>query len=98
MATVLRVVSAIYLVFVWLVFVGALNAPSSITASVGSDSTVKLMVFTICVGLSIPAVALFAFGQVVADVRTMRNNSRLQTEHLDAMRSYYEPERGRLAG
>lgn len=99
MATMLRVISGIYLVFVWLAFFGAMNAPPSMTASVGSDTVVKLMGFTICVGLSIPAIALFAFGQVVADVRTMRNNSRAQTDHLEAMRSYYEPERRhRLVG
>jgi len=99
MATILRVISGLYLIFIWLVCVGAMNAPPSVTASLGSDTVVKLMTFTIFVGLSIPAVALFAFGQVVADVRTMRNNSRTQTEHLDAMRSYYEPERRhRLVG
>lgn len=99
MATLLRIISAIYLIFIWVAFFGAMNVSPSMTASVGSDTVVKLMTFTIFVGLSIPAVALFAFGQVVADVRTMRNNSRAQTEHLDAMRSYYEPERRhRLVG
>ncbi|MDB5824130.1 MAG: hypothetical protein JWR21_2834 [Herminiimonas sp.] len=96
MATILRIVSAIYLIFIWVVFFGTMNVPTPM-ASV-PDTTVKLMVFSICVGLSIPAVALFAFGQVVADVRVMRNNARLQTEHLDAMRTYYEPERRRLVG
>jgi hypothetical protein len=40
------------------------------------------------VGLSIPAVALFAFGQVVGDVRIMRNNAHLQSDHLTAMRAF----------
>ena len=38
------------------------------------------------IGLSIPAAILFAFAQVVGDVRVMR-------EHLRVMRTYYEPNR-----
>ena len=54
-----------------------------------------MVVFMIAIGPSIPAVALFAFGQVVGDVRIMRNNTRLQCEHLKAMREYYEPSNSR---
>ena len=59
-------------------------------ASVGSAGA-NVITFMIAIGLSIPAVALFAFGQVVGDVRIMRNNAQLQSEHLRAMRAYYEP-------
>jgi cytochrome c biogenesis protein CcdA len=92
MATFLKVVSGIYLAFVWLVAFGVLSAPPPVTASMGSSHTVVFLIVLFAVGLSIPAVALFAFGQVVGDVRIIRNNARLQNDHLRAMRSYYEPE------
>jgi hypothetical protein len=88
MAVFLKIVSGVYLLFVWVVFAGAMNTP--IPPSVGAG-LFPILAFFIAVGLSIPAVALFAFGQVVADVRIMRNNARMQTEHLNAMRAYYEP-------
>jgi hypothetical protein len=56
-----------------------------------------IIAFVIAIGLSIPAIALFAFGQVVGDVRIMRNHARIQSDHLQAMRSYYEPERRQRA-
>jgi hypothetical protein len=89
MATFLKVVSGLYLLFVWAAFAMTLNMPAAFGATnAGSE---KLLAFLIAVGLSIPAVALFAFGQVVGDVRAMRNNTRRQEEHLQAMRHYYEP-------
>jgi hypothetical protein len=93
MAAFLKVVSGVYLAFVWLIFIGAISTPPPLTSSLGSDTAVKLITFMIAVGLSIPAVALFAFGQVVGDVRIMRNNARMQSDHLQAMRAYYEPNR-----
>jgi hypothetical protein len=90
MAIFLKIVSGVYLAFVWLVFFLTLSVSTPLNASVGSAGA-NVITFMIAIGLSIPAVALFAFGQVVGDVRIMRNNSRLQSEHLSAMRAYYEP-------
>jgi hypothetical protein len=92
MAAFLKVVSGVYLAFIWLIFFVMLSTPTPLTASMGSGAA-NVMSFMIAVGLSIPAVALFAFGQVVGDVRIMRNNARMQSDHLQAMRSYYEPNR-----
>ena len=86
----LKIVSGVYLVFVWLVFFLTLSVSTPLNASVGSAGA-NVITFMIAIGLSIPAVALFAFGQVVGDVRIMRNNAQLQSEHLRAMRAYYEP-------
>lgn len=90
MATFLKVVSGIYLVFVWLIFAMMLKTPIVATSSLNGAE--PFFAFLIAVGLSIPAVALFAFGQVVGDVRVMRNNSKAQLDHLTAMRRYYEPQ------
>jgi hypothetical protein len=92
MASFLKVVSGIYLGFVWFVAFIAISVPPPVAASMGSGNTVVVITILIAVGLSIPAVALFAFGQVVGDVRVIRNNARLQSDHLRAVRSYYEPE------
>jgi hypothetical protein len=84
MAAFLKIVSGIYLVFVWLVFFITLSTPTHLNASLGASGA-QVMTFMIAIGLSIPAVALFAFGQVVGDVRIMRNNARMQSDHLQAM-------------
>lgn len=95
MALVLRLISGIYLVLVWTIFVMVvLFMPGT---SIETDQTlfrtfgvipthgmVVFLSFLITVGISIPAIALYAFGQVVGDVRAM-------TDHLGAMRRYYEP-------
>lgn len=81
MAAFLKIVSGIYLVFVWLVFLVAISV--QMPRSLGGE-LVNVYLFFIAITLSIPAVALFAFGQVVGDVRAMRH-------HLKAMRQYYEP-------
>jgi len=86
MAAFLKVVSGVYLIFVWLVFAGVMSTPPPLDSM--SPGSTQVLAFMIAVGLSIPAVALFAFGQVVGDVRIMRNNARLQSEHLKAMRAY----------
>jgi len=88
MAAFLKIVSGVYLVFVWLVFAMMLKTPVAASSLGGAE---PVFAFLIAVALSIPAVALFAFGQVVGDVRIIRNNSRLQVDHLAAMRRYYEP-------
>ena len=80
MALFLKVVSALYLIVVWSTFAGTLQIP--IVPSAGPLEPILL--FILAVAFSIPAVALFAFGQVVGDVRATRN-------HLAAMRRYYEP-------
>jgi hypothetical protein len=92
MAAFLKIVSGIYLAFVWFVAFIAISVPPPVAASIGSGNAVAVITILIAVGLSIPAVALFAFGQVVGDVRVIRNNARLQSDHLRAVRSYYEPE------
>nr|AWL91249.1 hypothetical protein CIT37_02230 [Bradyrhizobium ottawaense] len=92
MATFLKVVSGVYLFVVWLVFVGALRTPAPPT--IGSDLLFHLGVFLAAVCFSIPAVILFAFGQMVGELRSIRHYSRQQAEHLKAMRAYYEPHRG----
>ncbi len=89
MATFLKIVSGIYLVFVWLVFAMMLNLPMAEASPLGGLE--RIFGFLIAVGLSIPAVALFAFGQIVGDIRIMRNDSKAQLEHLAAVRRYYEP-------
>jgi hypothetical protein len=90
MAVFLKIVSGIYLVFIWLVFGIALSTPAASALTPGPAP--QLLAFVIAIGLSIPAVALFAFGQVVGDVRIMRNHARMQSDHLKAMRAYYEPQ------
>ena len=90
MAAFLKIVSGIYLAFVWLVFVLVLKvAPMPADAAIGSVAPV--IAFLAAVVLSIPAVAMFAFGQLVGDIRVMRNHARMQSDHLQAMRAYYEP-------
>lgn len=89
MAAFLKIVSGVYLVFVWLTFVMMVKTPiAGAPALSGFESA---LAFLIAVALSIPAVALFAFGQILGDVRTTRDNSRAQLSHLAAMRRYYEP-------
>lgn len=50
------------------------------------------MVLVLAVSFSIPAAILYAFGQLVAEVRSIRHLSHLQAEHLKAVRRYYEPQ------
>lgn len=92
MAVFLKIVSGVYLIFVWLAFAILIGTPPPAAVGMGAG-LMPVMAFMVAVGLSIPAVALFAFGQVVGDVRSMRNNARMQSEHLAAMRAYYEPHR-----
>ena len=82
MAAFLKIVSAIYLIVVWLVFAAAISAEVPIQA-IAYTALFKPALFTVFVLISIPAVALYAFGQLVRDVRAMR-------DHLGAMRAYYE--------
>lgn len=82
MAAFLKIVSGFYLLIVWLGFGVFVSVP---TTGYGMDAlAVKVGAFLAVISLSIPAVALYAFGQVVGDIRATRN-------HLHAMRKYYEP-------
>lgn len=91
MAIVLKVVSGLYLAFIWMVF--AIAASTPMPPSLGGAG--HLLTFLIAIGLSVPAVALFAFGQVVGDIRIMRDLARQQSNDLHAVRRYYEPEQPR---
>jgi hypothetical protein len=97
MAVFLKFVSGVYLIFVWFICAVILLGPSiglrtGLEPNVGITGMQVLAIFS-AIGLSIPAVALFGFAQIVGDVRIMRNNARLQNEHLAALRRYYEPTR-----
>jgi hypothetical protein len=87
MAIFLKIVSGVYLTFVWLVFFITMNAPLPPVLGLGGP----IIVFLFTVLLSIPAVALFAFGQIVGDIRVMRHLAKRQADDLQAMRRYYEP-------
>jgi len=78
MASFLKFISGLYLVIVWLAF--AIVA----AGSNGQTQIFGLVALLSAIGASIPAAALYAFGQVVEDVRQSR-------DHLAAMRKYYEP-------
>ena len=72
---------------IWALFAAFVSLSTDIFNAVGTmkPAVANMITFFICVVLSIPAVALFAFGQVVGDVRAMR-------QHLRVMRNYYEPD------
>lgn len=89
MAKFLRFVSALYVILVWLALAVVVSMPA--VASTLGPAT-ELVAFFIAVSLSIPATALFAFAQVVEDIRSVRRNVRLQRDHLEAMLAHYEPQ------
>lgn len=87
MSIFLKIVSGIYLLMVWAAFLIALTMRDTQLPIWGSNdlgSSAPVAAFFICLGFSIPAAVLYAFGQIVGDVRASRN-------HLEAMRRYYEP-------
>lgn len=88
MAIFLKAFSGVYLLIVWVVFFIAVNRPppSKEAANLFGYTPEGLIFYTfvLCLFLSVPAVIMYAFGQVVGDVRAMRG-------HLRAMRAYYEP-------
>jgi di/tricarboxylate transporter len=91
MAAFLKIVSGIYLICIWLVlalFTGV--HVSTLDDSLGGAG-VKLFGFLVAVVLSIPAAAMFGFAQIISDVRALRDQTRIQGQHLAAMRRYYEP-------
>jgi hypothetical protein len=91
----LKAVSGTYLFFVWLTAVVVITHPSPIDATVGGHAAANLLTVLIAISLSIPAAIMFGFAQIVADIRIIRNHAQMQSDHLTAMRRYYEPERQR---
>jgi hypothetical protein len=86
MANFLKIVSGLYLLLVWVGFIAAVVFAPAPNVYNGP------LAFLIALGASIPAAVLFAFAQIVEDVRSMRNNLRFQSDHLREMRNYYEPQ------
>ena len=84
MSVFLKIVSGLYLAFIWLVFALVVYLPTS--AGQYSHQVIVSLAFLIAIALSVPAAILFAFAQIVGDIRVMR-------EHLRVMRTYYEPAR-----
>ncbi len=87
MALMLKLISGLYLVLVWTVFFAVLvfgPDVASIPNRYGHIAETAPVFFIICSVLSIHAVALYAFGQIVGDIRT----SRL---HLEAIRANLTP-------
>lgn len=87
MAIFLKIVSGVYLALIWLVVFVVLREPFPPVLG----GLAPFLVVLIAVVLSIPAVVLFAFGQVVGDIRVMRHLAKRQADDLQAMRRYYEP-------
>jgi hypothetical protein len=98
MALFLKVLSGIYLGLVWLIFATIAFGPSVGLLLVGfedyyssySMAAIQITCILLAVGLSLPAAVLFGFAQIVGDVRIMRINAGLQSDHLAAIRGYYE--------
>ena len=85
MAKFLKIISFLYLVAVWAMCVGVMQMPTT-------TGLVFLMAPLAALTLSLPAAVLYAFGQIVDDISAMRYNSKIQCEHLHALRRYYEPQ------
>jgi len=79
MATFLKAVSVVYLVVVWGVFTHLLIVPY--------PTIQQTQAFLIAFALSIPAAILFAFGQIVEDMRIVRDEARRQSECLRVIRA-----------
>ena len=84
MARFLKIISGLYLVLVWFAFVLVISVADARTPAE------MLAAAFVAVSLSIPSVVLFALAQFLEDVRSMRNNLRLQSHHLEAVLAYYE--------
>jgi hypothetical protein len=50
--------------------------------------------FIVAIALSIPAVVLFAFGQLVGDIRAMSKTSKAHGVCLEALQSYRKESKG----
>jgi glucan phosphoethanolaminetransferase (alkaline phosphatase superfamily) len=84
MARFLKIISGLHLVLVWFAFALVISVADARTAA-----EMFAAVFA-AVSLSIPSAVLFAFAQIPEDVRSVRNNLRLQSHHLEVIRSHYE--------
>src|SRR5947207_9106481 len=84
MAMFLKIFSGLYLALVWFAFVLA------IWAAYARAPAEWLAAVLVAVGLSIPSAVLFAFAQILEDARSVRNNLRLQSHHLETIRSHYK--------
>jgi HAMP domain-containing protein len=89
----LKAVSVVYLVVIWLIAAVVLVASVSVPQT---PPEIRLAVQLVTIGtaiiLSVPAAALYAFGQLAGDVRQMRDDARASLNNLRAIRRYYEPE------
>jgi hypothetical protein len=84
MARFLKIISGLYLVLVWFAFALVISV-----ADARTPAEMLAAVFA-AVSLSIPSAVLIAFAQIPEDVRSIRNNLRLQSHHLEVIRSHYE--------
>jgi hypothetical protein len=85
MALFLKFISGLYLILVWtLFFVVFFFGPdvAAIPNRYGHVAETTPIFFIICAVLSIPAVALYAFGQIVGDIRASRLHLEAMLEHL----------------
>jgi hypothetical protein len=81
----LKIVSGIYLILVWLTFFAvSANAPRELTSGMNAEAF-RFVAFAATIGLSIPAAVLFAFGQIVGDVRFIRNQTSLKNRDTAAI-------------
>ena len=82
MASFLRIVAGVCVLTVWLIFGGIISQ--------GASRPVVVEGLAVAVLISIFSVILYAFSQVVDDVRDMRDNIREAKWHLEIMRKYYD--------
>jgi hypothetical protein len=85
MASFLRIVAGVCLLTVWLIF--------AVILSQGPPSLSVIEALAVAVLISIASVILYAFCQVVDDVRDMRDNIREAKWHLSTIRKYYDLEK-----
>jgi hypothetical protein len=85
MANFLRIVAGVCLLTVWLIFGGVISQ--------GAPGLVVVEGLAVVISISIFSVILYAFSQVVDDVRDMRDNIREAKWHLSIIRKYYDLEK-----
>jgi uncharacterized membrane protein (DUF106 family) len=85
MTSLLRIGAGVCLLTVWLIFGGIISQ--------GTPHLVVIEGLVAAVLISFFSVILYAFSQVVDDVRDMRDNIRTAKWHLEIMRKYYDLEK-----
>jgi hypothetical protein len=85
MASFLRVVAGVCLLTVWLI--------CGVILTQGAPGRLAIEALVVAVSISIPSVILYAFCQVVDDVRDMIDNIREAKWHLSIIRKYYDLEK-----